>query len=79
MPEEQGGPSDIFVEAGLVRGVPTTFWGKLQRDEQNRVSGWHPLADHCADVAAVTEVVPTVLGADPPRPEAVVNPTAPLT
>jgi len=39
-----------------VHGRPTTFWGKLSRktgepgDHQ-----WHPLFDHCADVAAVAE------------------------
>jgi hypothetical protein len=37
-----------------MRGIPT-FWGKLERDAENRVVAWHPLADHCADVAAVCE------------------------
>jgi CRISPR-associated endonuclease/helicase Cas3 len=33
-------------------GLPTGFWGKLSRDAQGRVVAWHPLEDHCADVAA---------------------------
>jgi CRISPR-associated endonuclease/helicase Cas3 len=38
--------------------VPTTFWGKLRRTEGAPVEyEWHPLADHCADVAAVTEAL----------------------
>ncbi len=39
-----------------MRGVVTDFWGKLElRDDV--VMGWHPLADHCADVAACTEAL----------------------
>ncbi len=39
-------------------GKPTTFWGKLRRDDDGGdVLEWHPLADHCADVAAVAEVL----------------------
>jgi hypothetical protein len=41
-----------------VRGEPTNFWAKLRRDaDTKRVIEWHPLADHCADVAAVTETL----------------------
>lgn len=36
--------------------APTQFWGKLRRedpsDRSSRVVAWHPLVDHCADVAA---------------------------
>lgn len=28
------------------------FWGKLRSDDNGRVLAWHPLEDHCADVAA---------------------------
>jgi CRISPR-associated endonuclease/helicase Cas3 len=38
-----------------VIGRPVTFWGKLRRNEQEEVAEWHPLTDHCADVAAVAE------------------------
>ncbi len=39
-----------------MEGTPTGFWGKLDlRDEV--VHGWHPLAHHCADVAACTEAL----------------------
>jgi len=31
-----------------MRGRPVDFWGKLSRD----LDQWHPLIDHCADVAA---------------------------
>lgn len=40
-----------------MRGRPTSFWGKLQADEDGEVVAWHPLADHCADVASVTEAL----------------------
>jgi len=41
-----------------VQGNPTDFWGKLRRAEDGRtVAEWHPLYDHCADVAAVTEAL----------------------
>lgn len=36
---------------------PHQFWGKLQRDgtgAASPLSEWHPLVDHCADVAACT-------------------------
>lgn len=41
-----------------MRGTPNTFWGKLRRDGTGRgVLEWHPLVDHCADVAAVVEAL----------------------
>lgn len=45
-------------------GRPTTFWGKLKRDDAGEVERWHPLVAHCADVAAVAEALltRTVLG-----------------
>ncbi len=39
-----------------MQGQPNDFWGKLSEDDQGRVV-WHPLADHCADVAAVCEAL----------------------
>lgn len=35
-----------------LQGSPTTFWGKLSREGEPQ---WHPLASHCADVAACCE------------------------
>lgn len=41
-----------------MQGQPTTFWGKLESDETTRqVLSWHPLVDHCADVAACCEAL----------------------
>lgn len=41
-----------------MQGVPTDFWGKLTRSQQtDEVIEWHPLRDHCADVAAVAEAI----------------------
>ncbi len=40
-----------------MRGKPTSFWGKLEQDQAGLVVGWHPLAAHCADVAACTEAL----------------------
>ncbi|MEO8257369.1 MAG: CRISPR-associated helicase Cas3' [Acidobacteriota bacterium] len=41
-----------------VQGEPTNFWGKLSRqDGGTGVAAWHPLADHCADVASVAEAL----------------------
>jgi CRISPR-associated endonuclease/helicase Cas3 len=40
-----------------MRGVPTTFWGKLRQRGDASTLEWHPLFDHCADVAAVTEAL----------------------
>lgn len=41
-----------------MRGPPTTFWGKLARDrDSGDVVEWHPLLDHCADVAAVADAL----------------------
>ena len=41
-----------------MQGQPTRAWGKLDRPEpEAAVVAWHPLVDHCADVAAVTEAL----------------------
>lgn len=41
-----------------MRGQPTDFWGKLDwPKESNLPVGWHPLAYHCADVAACCEAL----------------------
>ncbi|MBS3762083.1 MAG: CRISPR-associated helicase Cas3' [Planctomycetes bacterium] len=32
-------------------------WAKLERDGEGRVTDWHPLGHHCADVGAVTEAL----------------------
>ncbi len=38
--------------------APPLFWAKLQRDPSGReVLHWHPLPDHCADVAACCEAL----------------------
>lgn len=34
-------------------GSPIDFWGKLQKADDGTVTAWHPLVDHCCDVAAV--------------------------
>ncbi len=36
-----------------MRGLPTGFWGKTAREG----NAWHPLVDHCADVAACTRAL----------------------
>ena len=41
-----------------MRGAITTFWGKLG-EELGPAREWHPLLDHCADVAACTEALLT--------------------
>jgi CRISPR-associated endonuclease/helicase Cas3 len=40
----------------MMQGKPSTFWGKLKR-EGDTVTAWHPLIDHCADVAACCEAI----------------------
>ena len=40
-----------------MQGRPTTFWGKLERNEAGEVVAWHPLLAHCADVAACCEAL----------------------
>ena len=40
-----------------MKGKPTTFWGKLKHDDMGVVIEWHPLAAHCADVAACTKAL----------------------
>jgi CRISPR-associated endonuclease/helicase Cas3 len=37
----------------LMRGTPTTFWGKLEREPFR----WHPLVHHCLDVAFCLETL----------------------
>src|SRR5579883_1854482 len=39
-----------------MQGHPDSFWGKLKQ-EQDVVKEWHPLPDHCADVAACCEAL----------------------
>lgn len=39
-----------------MRGEPTSFWGKLNIADDGGLE-WHPLPHHCADVAAVAEVL----------------------
>ena len=54
-----------------MKGKPNGFWGKLSTDPPDRrrppgeVIAWHPLADHCADVAACHEMLlrETLIGA----------------
>src|SRR4051812_23697710 len=38
------------------RPEPNDLWGKL-RDEKRGGPAWHPLVDHCTDVACVTEAL----------------------
>jgi len=38
-----------------MKGTPNTFWGKLHRDKTGAITDWHPLLDHCADIAACME------------------------
>ena len=41
-----------------MKGQPTDYWGKLDGGRDGEpVRGWHPLADHCADVAAVGQAL----------------------
>lgn len=35
----------------------TSFWAKLERDEDKKLVAWHPLVSHCADVAACAKVL----------------------
>lgn len=42
-----------------MNGLPTKAWGKLEKLAEGTVSAWHPLADHCADVAACAEALLT--------------------
>ena len=37
-------------------GEPQDFWGKLKKQEDGQIT-WHPLVDHCADVAACAAVL----------------------
>lgn len=38
-------------------GFPTGFWGKFEGGKDDVPLRWHPLVDHCADVAAVAEAL----------------------
>jgi CRISPR-associated endonuclease/helicase Cas3 len=40
-----------------MKGELSTFWGKLLKGEQGQIIAWHPLIDHCADVAACCEAL----------------------
>ncbi len=42
---------------GQLLDTPTTFWGKLDRSKDGGCTTWHPLVDHCADVASVVEAL----------------------
>lgn len=35
----------------------SSFWAKLDHDDGGNLVGWHPLIDHCADVAACFETL----------------------
>ncbi|MGK0360740.1 MAG: CRISPR-associated endonuclease/helicase Cas3 [Bradymonadia bacterium] len=47
-------------------GIPTSdkLWAKLESDADGRIQRWHPLLDHCADVAACFDAIVrcTILG-----------------
>lgn len=45
------------VGGGTLKGQPRSFWGKLDQQEGGGVVAWHPLVDHCADVAACCEAL----------------------
>jgi len=38
---------------------PDQFWGKLEPRDARPVPRWHPLVDHCCDVAMMTEALLT--------------------
>ncbi len=40
-----------------MQGSPNDFWGKLKSNENGITTEWHPLAAHCADVAAVLKTL----------------------
>ena len=40
-----------------MNGPPRDFWSKLDQAPDGSVIRWHPLADHCADVAACCEAL----------------------
>jgi len=51
---------DLSEKLGVfVRGQPTVAWGKLRRNADNSVVEWHPLVDHCCDVAMVCRALLT--------------------
>ncbi|MGB8930130.1 MAG: CRISPR-associated helicase Cas3' [Anaeromyxobacteraceae bacterium] len=40
-----------------MRGVPNDFWAKCRTGADGEPPAWHPLVDHCADVAACFEAL----------------------
>lgn len=43
---------------GRLKGIPrSSFWGKLSVGADGAATEWHPLLDHCADVAACCEAL----------------------
>ena len=40
-----------------MNGPPTGFWGKLEQLPDGSILAWHPLENHCADVAACCEAL----------------------
>lgn len=40
-----------------MQGTPHDFWGKLRLGASGAPEAWHPLSDHCADVAACCEAL----------------------
>lgn len=40
-----------------MKGIPSTFWAKLEPDEEGNIVEWHPLLAHAADVAATFEAL----------------------
>ena len=51
------GDGEARAEGGGLQPPPNTFWGKLDRAAGEATREWHPLVDHCADVAAVAEAL----------------------
>src|SRR5450759_3749104 len=37
--------------------TPASLWAKIERNSDGRITGWHSLVDHSADVAAVIEAL----------------------
>ena len=36
---------------------PGVFWAKLETDREGKITSWHSVEDHCADVAACFRVL----------------------
>lgn len=47
----------MLAQGARMDGRPTGFWGKVSFGEDGFPLRWHPLADHCADVAASLEAL----------------------